>query len=171
MQRIALLSDTHNYLDPKIIKYFKSCDQIWHAGDIGTISITDELSKIKPVKAVYGNIDGQDVRLVYPKIQRFMCEEVDVLMTHIGGYPNHYLPEVLTEIKRNPPKLFISGHSHILKVIFDKKYKILHINPGASGNYGFHKVKTFVRFTIDGNKIKDLEVIELSSPRQIPIVK
>lgn len=161
MQRIALLSDTHNYLDPKIFKYFESCHQIWHAGDVGTVSITDELSKIKPVIAVYGNIDGQDVRKVYPKNQRFMCEGVDVFMTHIGGYPNRYSTEALAEIKQSPPKLFICGHSHILKVMFDEKYKLLHINPGAAGIHGFHKVKTLVRFTIDGNQIKDLEVIEL----------
>ena len=161
MQRIALLSDTHNYLDPKIFKYFETCDQIWHAGDIGTISITNQLTKIKPVVAVYGNIDGQDVRNIHPKNQRFMCEGVDVFMTHIGGYPNNYSPDAIKEIKQNPPKLFICGHSHILKVMFDDKYKLLHINPGAAGIHGFHKVKTLVRFTIDADKIKDLEVIEL----------
>ncbi len=161
MQRIALLSDTHNYLDPKIFKYFETCDQIWHAGDIGTISITDQLSKIKPVIAVYGNIDGQDVRKIHPKNQRFMCEGVDVFMTHIGGYPNNYSPDAITEIRKDPPKLFICGHSHILKVMFDDKYHLLHINPGAAGMHGFHKVKTLVRFTIDAEKIKDLEVIEL----------
>ena len=161
MQRIALLSDTHNYLDPKIFKYFETCDQIWHAGDIGTIAVTDELSKIKPLIAVYGNIDGQDVRKVHPKDQRFMCEGVDVFMTHIGGYPNHYSPEALNEIKKSLPKLFICGHSHILKVMYDQKYQLLHINPGAAGVHGFHKVKTIVRFTIDADKIKDLEVIEL----------
>ncbi|MBL7884472.1 MAG: metallophosphoesterase family protein [Bacteroidia bacterium] len=161
MQRIALLSDTHNYLDPKIFKYFDSCDQIWHAGDIGTIAITDELSKIKPVVAVYGNIDGADVRKVHPKNQQFMCEEVNVLMTHIGGYPNRYSLDALQEIKKQAPQLFICGHSHILKVMFDKKYNLLHINPGAASVHGFHKVKTLVRFTIDKQKIKDLEVIEL----------
>ena len=161
MQRIALLSDTHNYLDPKIFKYFETCDQIWHAGDIGTISIADELSKIKPVIAVYGNIDGQDVRNIYQKNQRFMCEGVDVFMTHIGGYPNRYSQETLTEINKKSPKLFICGHSHILKVMYDEKYKLLHINPGAAGIHGFHKVKTLVRFSIDADKIKDLEVIEL----------
>lgn len=161
MQRIALLSDTHNYLDPKIFKYFESCDQIWHAGDIGTITIADELAKIKPLVAVYGNIDGSDVRRVHPLNQRFMCEEVDVFMTHIGGYPNRYSLEALNEIKKSPPKLFVCGHSHILKVMFDQTYKLLHINPGAAGNHGFHKVKTMVRFSIDADKIKDLEVIEL----------
>ncbi len=163
MQRIALLSDTHNYLEPKMLKYFESCDQIWHAGDIGTISITDELSKIKPLIAVYGNIDGTDVRKVHPQNQRFMCEDVDVFMTHIGGYPDRYSLDAMTEIKRSAPKLFISGHSHILKVMYDKKYDLLHINPGAAGIHGFHKIKTMVRFTIDGNKIKDLEVIELGA--------
>ena len=161
MQRIALLSDTHNYLDPKIYKYFETCDQIWHAGDIGTISIMDELKKIKPVIAVYGNIDGQDVRKVYAKNERWMCEGVEVLMTHIGGYPNNYSPDALALIKQKPPQLFICGHSHILKVMYDKKYNLLHINPGAAGIHGFHKVKTLVRFTIDGDKIKDLEVVEL----------
>lgn len=161
MQRIALLSDTHNYLDPKIFKYFEGCNQIWHAGDVGTISITDELAKIKPVVAVYGNIDGQDVRKVHPLNQVFMCEQVKVYITHIGGYPNRYSLDALEEIKRNKPQLFICGHSHILKVMYDDKYKLLHINPGAAGNHGFHSVKTLVRFTIDGDKIKDLEVIEL----------
>ena len=161
MQRIALLSDTHNYLDPKLFKYLEPCDQIWHAGDIGTVAITDELAKIRPVTAVYGNIDGTDVRRVFPLHQRFMCEEVDVFMTHIGGYPNRYSLEALAEIKRKAPKLFISGHSHILKVMFDPKYQLLHINPGATGIHGFHQVKTMVRFTIDGAQIKDLEVIEL----------
>lgn len=161
MQRIALLSDTHNYLDPGIFKYFTSCDQIWHAGDIGTIAIADELAKIKPLIAVYGNIDGTDVRKVYPLNQRFMCEGVEVFMTHIGGYPDRYSKEALAEIKRKAPKLFISGHSHILKVMFDQKYQLLHINPGAAGIHGFHNVKTMVRFTIDGDKIRDLEVIEL----------
>ncbi len=161
MQRIALLSDTHNYLDPKLLKYFDSCDQIWHAGDVGTISIMDELAKIKPVVAVYGNIDGQDVRNVYPKNQHFMCEQVKVFITHIGGYPNRYSLDALNEIKRESPQLFICGHSHILKVMFDSQYKLLHINPGACGIHGFHKVKTMVRFTIEADKIKDLEVIEL----------
>ena len=163
MQRIALLSDTHNYLDPKIFKYFENCDQIWHAGDIGTIAITDELSKIKPVVAVYGNIDGQDVRKVHPKDQLFKCEGVTVFMTHIGGYPERYNADALKIIKENAPKLFICGHSHILKVMYDKKHDLLHINPGAAGIHGFHKVKTLVRFTIDADKIKDLEVIELGT--------
>ncbi len=161
MQRIALLSDTHNFLDPKIFKYFDGCDQIWHAGDIGTIAITDELSKIKPVIAVYGNIDGQDVRKVHPLNQQFICENVNVYITHIGGYPTRYSDQALQEIKYNKPQLFICGHSHILKVMYDDKNNLLHINPGAAGNHGFHSVKTLVRFTIDKDKIKNLEVIEL----------
>lgn len=161
MKRIALISDTHNFLDPKLCKYFETCDEIWHAGDIGTIKITEELEKIKPVRAVYGNIDGQDVRVVHPKNQRFFCEGVDVLITHIGGYPGNYIPEVRALIENNPPKLFICGHSHILKVIYDKKNQLLHINPGACGNYGFHAIKTIIRFTIEDENIKDLEVIEL----------
>jgi uncharacterized protein len=161
MQRIALLSDTHNYLDPRIFKYLESCDQIWHAGDIGTVSVTDELAKIKPLIAVYGNIDGQDVRKVHPRDQCFMCEKVKVLMTHIGGYPKRYSAEALSMIKKERPKLFISGHSHILKVMYDTTYNLLHINPGAAGIHGFHQVKTLVRFSIDGEKISDLEVVEL----------
>jgi uncharacterized protein len=163
MLRIALLSDTHNYLDPKLFKYLEACDQIWHAGDIGTISIAQELALIKPFIAVYGNIDGSDVRREYPKNQDFMCEQVKVFMTHIGGYPTRYNHEALAEIKRNRPQLFICGHSHILKVQFDKTYNLLHMNPGAAGVHGFHKVKTLLRFTIDQDKIKDLEVIELGT--------
>ncbi len=161
MQRIALLSDTHNYLEPKIFKYLETCHQIWHAGDIGTIAISDELAKIKPLIAVYGNIDGADVRTIHPKNQQFMCENVSVFMTHIGGYPDRYSSDALSIIKQNRPQLFICGHSHILKVMFDKKYNLLHINPGAAGIHGFHNVKTMVRFTIDKDKIKDLEIIEL----------
>ena len=161
MTKIGLLSDTHSYLDEKIFKYFDKCDEIWHAGDIGNIQLADKLSGFKPFRAVYGNIDGQDVRITYPKHLRFKCENVDVWITHIGGYPNNYSKEVKPEIFKNPPKLFISGHSHILKVMYDKKLDLLHINPGAAGKSGFQQVRTFVRFTIDDKNIKDLEVIEL----------
>ena len=161
MKKIGLLSDTHSYLHPKIFEHFKECDEIWHAGDIGNASIIDELAKFKPTRAVYGNIDGQEIRKMCPKNQRFMCEEVDVWITHIGGYPNRYSPDVRELIKKNPPKLFISGHSHILKVMYDKKLDVLHMNPGAAGKYGIHKVITMLRFSIDGKEIKDLEVIEL----------
>ncbi len=163
MIRIGLLSDTHNYLDRALISYLNQCDQIWHAGDIGSIQIADELEEIKPLTAVYGNIDGPDVRNTYPKIQRFMCEEVDVLMTHIGGYPDKYTAEAGKLIRERAPTLFICGHSHILKVQFDKKYNLLHINPGAAGIHGFHQVKTLVRFIIDKKDIRGLEVVELGT--------
>ena len=161
MKRIGLISDTHNYIDPKVYKYFADCDEIWHAGDIGTTKVSDELAKFKPLKAVYGNIDGQDVRIQFPKTLRFLSEEVDVFMTHIGGYPNKYYPKVKEYLHKFPPTLFICGHSHILKVIYDKKLNLLHLNPGAAGNSGFHKIKTLLRFTIDGKEIKNMEIIEL----------
>lgn len=169
MTRILLLSDTHNHLDEKIFKYAGSCEQIWHAGDIGTTTVTDKLKKLpgcsthgrKPLIAVYGNIDGKDVRKEFPMHQRFKCEEVDVWITHIGGSPGRYNPEIRNTLHAKPPKLFICGHSHILKVMFDKKYNMLYMNPGSAGNYGAHKVKTLLRFSISGKEIKDLEVIEI----------
>ncbi|MEO6882487.1 MAG: metallophosphoesterase family protein [Bacteroidia bacterium] len=161
MIKIALLSDTHNYLDKRIFKYLEPCDEIWHAGDIGTISVCEELEKIKPLKAVYGNIDGQDIRKKYPKDLRFTVEKMDIWMTHIGGYPNHYSPDVREKIKMNPPKIFICGHSHILKVMYDKQLNTLCLNPGACGMYGFHKIKTLLRFQIDNGSIQQMEVIEL----------
>ena len=167
MKKIALISDTHDYLDPAIFKYLEQCDEIWHAGDIGTIEIINKLRKIKPVRAVYGNIDGQDIRKECPLIQRFFCEEVDVLITHIGGYPGRYSPQIKPILQKNPPNLFICGHSHILKVINDKQFKLLHMNPGACGIQGFHQVKTFLLFTVDGKNIKDLQVVELGPRRNI----
>jgi hypothetical protein len=161
MKRILLLSDTHNYFNEKVEKYAEPCDEIWHAGDIGTVAVSDELKKIKPLIAVYGNIDGMDIRREYPLHQRFMCEGVDVWITHIAGSPGRYNPEIRNLLAIKPPKLFICGHSHILKVMFDKKYNMLYMNPGAAGNYGLHKVKTLLRFTISGKDIKDLEVIEI----------
>jgi putative phosphoesterase len=161
MQRIALLSDTHNYLDPGIFKYIESCDQIWHAGDIGTITVCTELKKLKPLIAVYGNIDGQDIRKEYPLEQHFTCEGVTVFMTHIGGFPGKYPPEIQKTIRQHTPRLFICGHSHILRVMYDKQHQLLHINPGAAGIHGFHQVKTLVRFSLEKAEIKDLEVIEL----------
>ena len=161
MKRIGLLSDTHSYLDPAVFKHFQECDEIWHAGDIGEIEVLDELNKFKPTRAVYGNIDAAIIRKECPLHQRFMCEGVDVWITHIGGYPKRYSPPIKEAIKKNPPKLFISGHSHILKVMYDKDLGLLHMNPGAAGKHGFHQVKTLLRFTIDGKDIKDLEVIEL----------
>ena len=161
MKNIGLISDTHSYLHPKIFEYFIECDEIWHAGDVGNASIIDELAKFKTIRAVYGNIDGQEIRKVCPKNQRFICEEVDVWITHIGGYPDRYSSDVREDIKKNPPNLFISGHSHILKVMYDKKLNLLHMNPGAAGKYGIHKLITMLRFSIDGKEIKNLEVIEL----------
>lgn len=161
MKRIGLLSDTHGYLDDRIFVYLKECDEIWHAGDIGNTETAQKLSALKPLRAVSGNIDGNDLRQEFPLRLRFNCEDVDVLMVHIGGYPGHYAPDVSKEINSFAPKLFISGHSHILKVIYDKKYQLLHINPGAAGIQGFHQVRTIIRFTIDEDVIKDLEVIEL----------
>lgn len=161
MKRIGLLSDTHAYWDERYVKYFSECDEIWHAGDIGSMDIVNKLQAIKPLRAVYGNIDGQDIRAMYPKHQRFTIDGADVWMTHIGGYPGKYDKEVIPLIYRKPPDLFISGHSHILKVLYDKTLNLLHINPGAAGKYGFHKKRTLVRFTIDNGTFKDLEVIEL----------
>ncbi len=161
MTRIGLISDTHGFLDEKLFDYFKDCDEIWHAGDIGKIQVALTLSRFKPLRAVYGNIDGQDIRKTYPETQRFFCEDVEVLIKHIGGYPNHYDRSVMEEISVHPPDLFISGHSHILKIINDSKFKLLHVNPGACGKNGFHQVRTAVRFAIDKRKIQDMEVIEL----------
>jgi putative phosphoesterase len=159
--RIGLISDTHGFLDDAVFKHFENCDEIWHAGDFGNIGLADKLAAFKPLRGVYGNIDGADVRQVYPEHLRFMCEKVDVWMTHIGGYPDRYAPDVKREIYTKPPGLFISGHSHILKVIFDKKINCLHLNPGAAGKQGWHKVRTLIRFSITDEKIHTLDVIEL----------
>ena len=162
MIKIGLLSDTHGFLDERIFEYFRDCNEIWHAGDIGNIEVANRLSVFKPFRAVYGNIDGRDVRMSFPESVRFMCEDKDVFIKHIGGYPGNYDRSVIQLIKENAPNLLISGHSHILKVVYDKKYKLLHINPGAAGKTGLHKVKTVVRFIIDEKQIKDLEVIEFN---------
>jgi putative phosphoesterase len=160
LKKIGLLSDTHSFLDEAVFKYFDSCDEIWHAGDFGA-GVAEPLAAFKPLRGVYGNIDGKEIRQDYPEHLRFMCEQVDVWMTHIGGYPGKYTPQVKPEIYTNPPKLFITGHSHILKVLFDPKIQCLHINPGAAGKSGWHKVRTLVRFDISEEKIINLEVIEL----------
>lgn len=161
MKKIILLSDTHGFIDDKILKYIKLADEVWHAGDIGNLHVTDTLKALKPLRAVYGNIDDAEIRLEFPLNNRFTIENVDVWITHIGGYPNRYDRRIQEEIKQNPPKIFISGHSHILKVQFDKKLNLLHLNPGAVGKHGFHQVRTMLRFTIDKDNIKDLEIIEL----------
>ncbi|GMN10796.1 metallophosphoesterase family protein [Croceitalea sp. MTPC9] len=163
MTKILLLSDTHGYLDNAIIKYVRQADEIWHAGDIGSLDVTDSMKSLKPVRGVYGNIDDHVIQKEFPEHNRFFCEGVDVWITHIGGYPTKYNVRVREEIKRNPPKLFICGHSHILKVMHDKRYDLLHMNPGACGKHGFHQVRTMLRFVIDGEKISDLEVIELGN--------
>jgi uncharacterized protein len=160
LKKILLISDTHSYLDDKLIKYINQADEVWHAGDIGVYSLCQEIEKIKPLKAVYGNIDGADIRKTYPENLVFMCEEVKILITHIGGYPNKYPARIKDLFLEHAPKLFICGHSHILKVMFDKQYNLLHINSGAAGVHGFHAVKTAVRFEIDKTEIKNLEVIE-----------
>ena len=161
MLKIGLLSDTHAYWDDRYATYFSSCDEIWHAGDIGSLNVLNRLEEIKPVRAVHGNIDGYDIRMACPTHLRFQAEEVDVWITHIGGYPGKYAFEVCPDIYNHPPKLFICGHSHILKVQYDQALELLHINPGAAGKSGMHAIRTLARFTIDGKDIKDLEVIEL----------
>lgn len=159
--RIGLLSDTHGYLHPGIFDHFADVNEIWHAGDIGPVEIANTLKSFKPFKAVYGNIDGQEIRLEYPEDLRFTINGLDVWITHIGGYPGRYAPRIKTFIRQDPPQLFISGHSHILKVMPDHQLKLLHINPGACGKQGWHKVKTLIKFDIDSGRIKDLKVIEL----------
>ena len=161
MTNILLLSDTHGHMDPAILKYAKQADEIWHAGDIGNLKVTDDLAKLKPLRGVHGNIDDHVIRNEFSEHNRFLCEDVDVWITHIGGYPPKYNTRVRHKITSNPPKLFICGHSHILKVMHDKKLDVLHMNPGACGKHGFHTVRTMLRFKIDGENISNLEVIEL----------
>lgn len=161
MKKILLLSDTHSHIDKTILKYVNLADEVWHAGDIGDLNVTDALKKLKPLRAVYGNIDDYKARMEFPLNNKFMCEDVSVWITHIGGYPGKYNQEIREEIKQNPPKLFISGHSHIVKVQFDKSLNLLHMNPGACGIYGFHQIRTMLRFEIDGDKIQALEIVEI----------
>ncbi|MBW1618679.1 metallophosphoesterase family protein [Empedobacter falsenii] len=160
MKKILLLSDTHSYIDDRILEYAQQADEIWHAGDIGDISVTDKLAEIKPLRAVYGNIDDNKARAEFPLNNRFTLEGVDVWITHIGGYPGKYNPAIRKEITENPPKLFICGHSHILKVMPDKQLGLIHMNPGAVGKHGFQKVRTMLRFELNKGKIENLEVIE-----------
>ena len=161
MARIGLLSDTHGFFDPRLRDFFAECDEIWHAGDIGNIETADEIAAFKPFRAVYGNIDGHEVRTVYPENLEFRLQGMDIWITHIGGYPGNYDQRVRSRIRMNTPDLFICGHSHICKVMPDKKLGLMHINPGAAGKSGFHKFRTAVRFKIEDGSIKDLEVIEL----------
>jgi len=161
MRKILLLSDTHGYIDDAICKHAEQADEIWHAGDIGDVQVYDRLAKIKPVRAVYGNIDGQEVRKVCPMNLKFLCEKKKVWITHIGGYPPNYTSSLKAQLTIDKPGIFICGHSHILKVIYDKNLGILHLNPGAAGREGFHKVRTMMRFVIDGDDIKNMDIIEL----------
>jgi putative phosphoesterase len=163
LKKILLLSDTHSHIDERILHYVKEADEVWHAGDIGDPKVTDQIKTLKPLRAVFGNIDDHIIRKEFPLNQRFLCEDLDVWITHIGGYPGRYSPAIKEEIKKNPPKLFISGHSHILKVMNDKSLQLLHMNPGAAGKYGFHKKRTMLRFKVEATNIFDLEVIELES--------
>ena len=160
MKKILLISDTHGYIDDRIIQYAKQSDETWHAGDIGELKVTDELKKVTTVRAVHGNIDNNKIRAEYPENLRFQVEEMKIWITHIGGYPNKYNQRIRQEINNNPPDIFICGHSHILKVINDKKLDVLHINPGAIGKHGFHHVRTMIKFEIMKSKIQNLEVIE-----------
>ena len=178
MTRIGLISDTHGYLDEAVFKHFENCDEVWHIGDFGSSELANRLSSFwshgdsrkigtgsqTKFKGVYGNIDGNDIRTVYPEQLIFMCEQVKVMIRHIGGSPPKYNPETRKELAIHQPQLFISGHSHILKVMYDDKINCLHMNPGAAGKHGWHKVRTLIRFTIDGKEMKDCEVIELSAP-------
>ncbi len=161
MKRIGLLSDTHGYWDARYLEYFESCDEIWHAGDIGSLELALRLQEFRPLRAVCGNCDGGDLRRMFPVKLCWDCEGAEVLMTHIGGYPGRYDPSIRQQIYTRPPKLFISGHSHILKVQYDKRLGLLHINPGAAGLQGWHLVRTLVRFTARDGLFEDLEVIEI----------
>jgi uncharacterized protein len=163
LKKILLISDTHGYLDPQLLKHIEEADEVWHGGDVGTIEVCDAIQRLKPLKAVYGNIDAQDIRASYPENLVFACEDLKVLITHIGGYPGKYPARVKNLITEHKPGLFICGHSHILKVMFDKQFNLLHINPGACGVQGFHRVKTAVRFEVDKKEIKNLAVIELGN--------
>ncbi|NBC58134.1 MAG: YfcE family phosphodiesterase [Bacteroidetes bacterium] len=160
MMRILLLSDTHSYIDDKILDYAKHADEVWHAGDIGDLKVTDAIAQHTKLRAVYGNIDSHDIRSCFPQHQHFNIDKLKVWITHIGGYPNRYNPNIKKELEQNPPDLFICGHSHILKVMPDKKLNLLHMNPGAIGKHGFHLKRTMLRFEINTSKIENLEVID-----------
>ncbi len=167
MTRIGLLSDTHGYLDDSVAEHFSTCDEIWHGGDWGSLEVVDKLKEltkltsVKIIRGVYGNIDGQEIRSLYPEQLVFHCEEVKVMIRHIGGYPPKYNPDTRKELQIHRPQLFIAGHSHILKIMYDDQLQCLHMNPGAAGKQGWHKMRTLIRFVIDGKNMKDCEVIEL----------
>ena len=161
LKKILLLSDTHSYIDDRILEYAKNADEIWHAGDFGNLEVIDELKKVGKLRGVFGNIDDAKIRAEFLEIAIFECEKVKIFMIHIGGYPHKYAPRVKEKLKEEKPQIFISGHSHILKVMYDKELEILHLNPGAAGKHGWHKMRTMLRFEINGEKIENLEVIEL----------
>ena len=161
MVKIGLISDTHGYLDEQVFEYFDECDEIWHGGDFGNVEIANAIAARKTLRGVYGNIDGQDIRSIYPEQLIFTCEQVKVMMRHIGGYPPKYNTETKKEMLIHQPALFIAGHSHILKVMYDESMKCLHINPGAAGKQGWHKVRTIITLVIDGAEMRDCKVIEL----------
>lgn len=161
MTRIGLIADTHGYLDEAVFYHFKDCDEIWHAGDFGSMDVVERLRAFRPLRGVWGNIDAPVIRHEFPEVLRFRCEETEVLMIHIGGYPGRYTALAKAELLNAPPQLFISGHSHIMKVMYDEKRSCLHMNPGAAGKQGWHKMRTLIRFAIDGNKPTQCEVIEL----------
>jgi len=161
LKKILLLSDTHGFIDDQILKFVKLADEVWHAGDIGDIKVTDTIKNLKPLRAVFGNIDNSEIRVEFPLNNRFSIEGVDVWITHIGGYPNRYNASVKEEIQKNPPDVFISGHSHILKVMPDKNLDLLHLNPGAAGKHGMHQVRTMLRFEVNNSTVENLEIIEL----------
>lgn len=160
MKKILLLSDTHSCIDESILKYVKQADEVWHAGDIGNLHVTDEIKKLKPLRAVYGNIDDAEARLEFPEEQVFICEGMKVYMIHIGGYPGKYRTQVKNQLLKEKPGLYICGHSHILKIQYDPQYSVLHLNPGAAGISGFHQVRTMLCFVLDQGNIKDMELIE-----------
>lgn len=162
VKKILLLSDTHGFIDAQIIKFVNQADEVWHAGDIGSLAVVDELQKYKPLRAVFGNIDGKEIRATYPLNQRFEIENTKVWITHIGGYPPNYNQRIKKELLLDTPKLFICGHSHILKVQYDQKLNVLHLNPGAAGKIGFHQIRTMLRFELEKGEIKNLEIIELA---------
>jgi putative phosphoesterase len=163
VKKILLLSDTHSFIDEQILKFVQQADEVWHAGDIGDLSVTDQIKALKPLRAVFGNIDDANARMSFPLDEKFSVENVSVWMTHIGGYPNKYNLRIKDDIQKNPPKIFISGHSHILKVQYDQKLNLLHMNPGAAGKHGFHKIRTMLRFELENGEIKNLEIIELAA--------
>lgn len=163
VKKILLLSDTHGFIDEQILKFVRQADEVWHAGDLGNFEVVDQIKALKPLRAVYGNIDDTQMRMTFSLDEKFTVENMSIWMTHIGGYPNKYNSRVKEDLQKNPPKIFISGHSHILKVQYDKKLNLLHLNPGAAGKYGFHKIRTMLRFELENGSIKNLEIIELGA--------